>query len=47
MHTYTLWWAPEGRPIAVVRALNAQAALRKAPRPWRKYLGEIYAEMLP
>lgn len=42
---YTLYWAPEGRPIARgVLAGNARAAIRKAPKPYRKYLGEIWAE---
>jgi len=40
--TYTLYWAPEGRPIATVRAASPSAAKRKAPQPYRKYLGEIY-----
>jgi hypothetical protein len=42
---YTLYWSPEGRPIARgVEAQNARAAIRKAPKPYRKYLGEIWAE---
>jgi hypothetical protein len=44
MKTYRLIWSPEGKPIAVVRAKTARAAIRKAPLPYRKYLGEIYAE---
>lgn len=41
---YTLYWSPEGRAIAHgVEAKNARAAIRKAPKPYRTYLGEIYA----
>lgn len=43
MRTWTLYWAPEGRPIATVQAKTARAAIRKAPLPYRKFLGEIYA----
>jgi len=43
MKTYTLMWSPDGRPIATVRARTARAAIRKAPYPYRRYLGEIYA----
>lgn len=42
---WKLFWAPEGRCIAEVRAKDAQAAVRKTPLPWRKYLGEVYAEL--
>ena len=42
MNTYHLFWSPEGREIATVLAKNASAAKRKAPKPYRKYLGEIY-----
>lgn len=41
--TWTLYWAPEGRPIGVVQARTAQQAVRRAPLPYRRYLGEIYA----
>ena len=30
--------------FATVEARSAQEAVRKAPPPYRKYLGEIYAE---
>ena len=43
---YKLVWGPEGKPIAEVDAPSARAAIRKAPMPYRKYLGEIYAELL-
>lgn len=41
---WRLFWSPEGKPLAVVEALDAKKAIRKAPLPYRKYLGEIYAE---
>lgn len=41
--TWDLYWAPEGRKIATVQARTARAAKRKAPQPYRKFLGEIYA----
>lgn len=40
---YTLYWSPEGRPIATVEAKTERQAIRKAPKPYRRYLGEIYA----
>ena len=46
MNTYRLIWSPEGREIAIVQARTARAAIRKAPQPYRKYLGEIYAELI-
>ncbi len=42
--TYDVYWGPEGRKIATVTASTAKAAKRKAPQPYRKYLGEIYVE---
>jgi hypothetical protein len=46
MHTYELYWAPEGKLIATVKARTEVAAKRKAPRPYRKYIGEIYAKQI-
>jgi hypothetical protein len=43
MRTYSVFWSPEGRKIATVQAKDARAAIRKAPKPYRKYLGELYA----
>jgi len=43
MITWKLFWAPEGKFIATVQARTERAARRKAPMPYRKYLGEIYA----
>lgn len=44
MKTYKLVWSPSGQAIATVQARTLREARRKAPMPWRKYLGEIYAE---
>ena len=41
--TFKLYWAPEGRCIGVVQAKTPIDAIRKAPMPYRRYLGEIYA----
>jgi hypothetical protein len=43
MPTFKLFWSPEGKQIATVEARDASAAKRKAPAPYRKYRGEIYA----
>jgi len=45
MKTWNVYWSPEGRKIAVVDAKTARAACRKAPMPYRRYLGELYAEV--
>lgn len=42
--TFKIFWSPEGRCIATVEARNAAQALRKTPRPYRKYMGEVYVE---
>ena len=44
--TWAIFWAPEGRQIAIVTAESATAAKRKAPKPYRKYLGEMWVELL-
>ncbi len=44
MKRWKLFWSPEGKQITTVTALTARKAIRKAPQPYRKYLGEIYAE---
>jgi hypothetical protein len=43
MKTYDLIWSPTGQTIATVHAMNERSAIRKAPAPYREYLGEIYA----
>lgn len=44
---YHLYWGPTGQRIAeYVTARTARAAIRKAPLPYRKYLGEIRAELI-
>ena len=45
MKKWDLYWSPEGRKIATVEAQTARQAIRKAPQPYRKYLGEITAEL--
>ena len=41
---WTLFWSPTGQVIATdVEADTEKAAIRKAPQPYRRYLGEIYA----
>jgi hypothetical protein len=44
MKTWKLFWSPEGRCVATVRAKDPHAAIRKVPYPWRKFKGEVYAE---
>lgn len=44
MKTYDVYWSPEGRKIATVQAKDERAAIRKAPLPYRKFLGEMYAQ---
>jgi hypothetical protein len=46
MQKWNLFWSPEGRQIATVEAATMRAAIRRAPQPYRRYLGEIYAERL-
>lgn len=41
---WKLYWSPTGQCIGEVEAKTASAAIRKAPMPYRKYLGEIRAE---
>lgn len=41
--TWQVFWSPTGAPITTVSARTARAAIRKAPMPYRKYLGELYA----
>ncbi len=43
LHTYTLYWSPEGRPIAIVQATTGWEARKMAPQPYRRYIGEIYS----
>jgi hypothetical protein len=40
---WTVYWAPEGRAIAKVTARTEHEAIRKAPLPYRRKLGELYA----
>lgn len=44
MNTYDLYWSPTGQKIASnVSGRTQKAAIRKAPKPYSKYKGEIYA----
>lgn len=43
MKIFELYWSPTGEKIATVQARTAKAAIRKAPLPYCKYPGEIYA----
>lgn len=43
MKTWKVYWAPEGRCIATVKARTAREAIRMMPHPYRKYRGEMYA----
>lgn len=44
MKTFKLVWSPEGRIIAIVQAKTPRQAKLKAPKPYKRYLGEIYVE---
>lgn len=44
MKTFRLIWGPTAECIGEVSAHTACAAVRKAPMPWRRFLGEIRAE---
>jgi hypothetical protein len=43
VRTFDLFWSPEGRCIGTVQATTEHAAIRKAPFPYSRYKGEIYA----
>lgn len=47
MKEYILTWAPDMAIIARVQARTARSAKRKAPYPYRRFLGEIIAEDVP
>lgn len=44
MPRFKLFWSPEGKHIATVEAADARAAIRLTPPPYKKYLGEVYAD---
>ena len=46
MPIYKLIWSPSGQEIARVKAATPGEALRKAPMPYRRYKGEVYAQEL-
>lgn len=43
MKRFALVWSPNATIIAHVYARTERAAIRKAPAPYRRYLGEVYA----
>jgi len=43
---YRVVWSPEGRTIAEVTASSHKNACRKAPMPYRRFQGELYAEAI-
>jgi len=42
--TYVVVWSPEGREIARVQARSLRHACRLAPKPYRQFQGELYAQ---
>jgi len=44
MQKWLIFWSPEGRPIKEVEAKSGDDALRKTPMPYRKFMGEVYAQ---
>jgi hypothetical protein len=46
MKQYILIWSPNQEDFARVWAKTPQAARRKAPYPYRKYLGEIEVQLV-
>lgn len=46
MKTFRLIWGPTAECIGTVEARTGRAAIRKAPLPWRRFLGEIRAEVV-
>jgi hypothetical protein len=43
---FRLVWSPSGSPIGEVWASDERAAVKKTPRPWSKFKGEVYAERI-
>lgn len=41
---WNIVWSPEGRVIAAVWALTARAAKAQTPKPYSKFMGEVYIE---
>jgi hypothetical protein len=41
MKTWKVYWSPEGKCIATVQARTELSAIRKAPKPYRKFLDEL------
>ena len=45
INIYDLYWSPTAEHIAVVRASTYRRAIRRTPKPYSKFKGEVYAEM--
>jgi len=45
--SYDVFWSPEGLKIATVLARSESEAITKAPKPYRKFRGELYAVFSP
>lgn len=43
IRTWDVYWSLTGQCIATVQATDARQACRRAPHPYRRYLGELYA----
>jgi hypothetical protein len=41
---WNIFWSPEGRVIATVEAKTAVEAKKKTPKPYKKFMGEVYVE---
>lgn len=41
---WVIVWSPTGRVIDTVEAKTTKGAINKTPHPYKRYLGEVYAE---
>jgi hypothetical protein len=44
LKTWRLVWSPEGRTFDTVYAVDRVGAMKQVRQPYRKYIGEVYAE---
>jgi len=40
---YDLYWSPTGQKIETVKAYTVKQAIKKVPKPYQRYRGEVYA----
>lgn len=40
---YRLVWSPTGKTIATVKACTSKRAVKRTPKPYHRYRGEVYA----